>query len=117
LQQMITDNARQIAAATSEATISALTGAASPFITKDDNLQNQQQHLRTESKITAMQISLDKIISVISNLSPTTQVPATPPRAHKVSRRDHQEPSDSPADSDSTTFDPMDEGEAGVGEH
>ena len=117
LQQMITNNARQIAAATSEATISALTGAASPFITKDDNLQNQQQHLRTESKITAMQISLDKIISVISNLSPTTQVPATPPRAHKVSKRDHQEPSDSPADSDSTTFDPMDEGEAGVGEH
>lgn len=113
LQQM---NAHQIAAATSDATIAALTGAASPFITKDDNLQNQQQHLRTESKITAIQISLDKIISVISHLSPATQVPATPPRAHKVSKRDHREPSDSPADS-ATTLDPMDEEEAGVGEH
>ena len=115
LQQMITDNARSIAAATSEATITALTGPTSPFITRADNLQRHDQQLQTETKITNMQISLDQLIAAVTALT-HPRVPPTPPRVHKLSKRDHPDTSPAPpADPFPNTFEEMEEDE-GVGE-
>ena len=114
LQQLIHDNAKQIASATSEATIAALTGASSPFITKADNLKNQEQQLNVQTTISAMQTSIDKLITTF--LTHTNTGPLTPPRAHKLPRRDTPPSNAPPADpTTKTSFDMEEDGE--VGEH
>jgi hypothetical protein len=114
LQQIITDNAKKIAAATSEATIAALTGDTSPFLTKDDNLKNQEQQLQVQTKIADMQASIDRLITAFTTHSRAN--PYTPPRAHKVSKRDHSPPDELPADSNTPTYQDMEE-DVRVGEH
>jgi predicted nucleic acid-binding Zn-ribbon protein len=62
LHDIINTNAQQIAAATSQATISALTGPESPFVTKEDSVRNQEQHLQTQVQLQSMQASINNML-------------------------------------------------------
>jgi hypothetical protein len=115
LHQIIIDNVQAVASKTSDATISALTGPTSPFVTKEDYAHNQQQHAQTQVQIGHIQTSLDRLLDAVyrnahrdGGNSPLTQDLQTPPRERKVPRLSSIQdfsPTDvdeSPADSTNT---------------
>jgi hypothetical protein len=136
LHQTIAENAQKVAAVTSKATIAALTGPESPFVTKADNIRNQEQHVQTQVQIgNTLLHTLTTIMNHQSNESQSpgsvTQNPLTPLRKHtKIPKHDHTGPNTaymddstsptSPADSTMTpvTITTADDGMAvdGVGE-
>jgi peptidoglycan hydrolase CwlO-like protein len=91
LHQIILENANKVATVTSEATIAALTGPNSPFVTKADNVQNQQQHVQTQVQISNMQNSLNQLLdtfTAVMNQENNSSLGnlQTPPRERKVPR-------------------------------
>jgi hypothetical protein len=125
LHEIINTNAQQIAAATSQATISALTGPESPFVTKEESLRNQEQHHQTQVQLQAMQSSINNMLRAFlasRHHNPTEEDLEnikTPPRPRKLPRGEEDPPplSEITADSLNTTASTEEMVVDGVGEH
>jgi hypothetical protein len=125
LHDIITTNAQQIAAATSQATISALSGPESPFVTKDDSVCDQEQHLQTQVQLQSMQASINDMLRAFlasRHHNPTNkdlENLKTPPRPRKLPQGKEDPPplSEISADSTNTTASPEDMIVEGVSAH
>jgi SMC interacting uncharacterized protein involved in chromosome segregation len=78
LHQTIAENTQKVAAVTSKATIAALTGPESPFVTKADNVRNQEQHVQTQVQIGNMQHSINKLLHTLTTIMNHQSKESTP---------------------------------------
>ena len=123
LHNIINTNAQQIAAATSQAAISALTGPESPFVTKEDSVCNQEQHIQTQVQLQSMQTSINDMLRAFlasRHHNPTDKdlenlKTPPPPRKLQCGEQDPPPLSEISADSSNTVASPEDMIVEGVG--